>query len=72
MVAEILTAQSPMLAIALLGLPGLSVPTGVVDGLPTGVQLVADRFREDLCFAAGEVIEAANDMRTPIDPRGRG
>ena len=57
--AQILLAQSPLLGAAVLGLPGLSVPTGVVDGLPIGVQLVAARFREDRLLAAGEVIEQA-------------
>ena len=66
---RILHAQSPMLAVALLGLPGLSVPTGIVGGVPTGVQIVADRFREDLCFDAGDAIEAALGRFTPIDPR---
>jgi amidase len=60
----------PMLAVALLGLPGLAVPTGLVGGVPTGVQVVAERFREDLCFDAGEAIEAAYPMGTPIDPHG--
>ena len=57
--AQILLAQSPLLSTAVLGLPGLSVPTGVVDGLPVGVQLVAGKFREDRLLAAGEVIERA-------------
>jgi len=57
--AEILLAQSPMLGPAVLGLPGLAVPTGLADGLPAGVQLVAGRFREDLLLRAGEVIERA-------------
>lgn len=56
---EILLAQTPMLNTAMLGLPGLAVPTGVQDGLPVGVQLVAPRFREDLLLAAGEAIERA-------------
>ncbi|MEY4266525.1 MAG: Acylamidase [Pseudomonadota bacterium] len=55
--AQILLAQAPLLSTAVLGLPGLSVPTGLVDGLPVGVQLVSDRFREDRILAAGEVIE---------------
>ena len=42
-----------------MGLPGLSVPTGVVNGLPVGVQLVTGRFREDLALRAGEMIEQA-------------
>jgi amidase len=32
------------------------------------VQIVAGRFREDLCLDAGEVIEAAEGRVTPIDP----
>jgi amidase len=57
---EIVAAQSPMLGTAMLGLPGLSVPTHLTgDGLPMGVQLVSWRFREDLCLRAGEIIEKA-------------
>ena len=52
-------AQSPLLSVALLGLPGLSVPTGLSGGLPAGVQLVAGRFREDRLLRAGEIIERA-------------
>jgi amidase len=56
-------------AVPMLGVPCLAVPTGVVDGLPTGVSIMAARFREDLCLAAGEAIEARAGMtaRTPID-----
>lgn len=57
--AQILLAQAPMLSTATLGLPGLSVPTGLVDNLPVGVQLVATKFREDRLLVAGEVIEKA-------------
>lgn len=56
---ELLRAQSPLLSTAMLGLPGLSVPTDMEGGLPTGVQLVAGRFREDRILAAAEVIEGA-------------
>jgi amidase len=63
---ELLAAQSPLTTIAALGLPGLSVPTGVADGLPVGVQLCATRFREDLCLAAGEIIERAAGF-SPLD-----
>jgi amidase len=62
-VREILLAQSPLLGTAVLGLPGLSVPTGTEGGLPTGVQLVAGRFREDRLLRAGEVIEARAGFR---------
>ncbi|AOY94953.1 amidase [Cupriavidus sp. USMAA2-4] len=55
----LVAAQSPLLATAGLGVPGLSVPTGLAGGVPMGVQLVAWRFREDLLLRAGEVIERA-------------
>ena len=56
---QLVAAQSPLLGTAMMGLPGLAVPTGLVGGLPTGVQLVSARFREDLALRAGEVIERA-------------
>ncbi|MEN4919176.1 amidase family protein [Achromobacter spanius] len=56
--ASMLRAQSPLISTAILGLPGLSVPVGMSAGVPVGVQLAAGRFREDLCLAAGEAIEA--------------
>ena len=64
---EILDAQSPLLSTAILGLPGLSVPMGMRRGLPTGVQLVSDRFREDLCLAAAEVLEAEAGLVAVVD-----
>ncbi len=67
--AYFLARQTPMLAVSVLGLPGASVPTGLHDGLPTGVQLVAGRYREDICFDAAEVIEAHVGRMTPVDPR---
>jgi amidase len=68
-VDRMLTAQRPQMPAPCLGLPGISVPTGVVDGLPIGVQLMAGRFREDLLLDAAEVIEARAPMPTPLDPR---
>jgi len=61
---------STLMALPVLGLPGLAVATGLADGVPVGVQVVAPRFREDLCFAAGEAIEARAGMvaRLPVDP----
>jgi amidase len=67
-VKRMLTAHHTMLAVSMLGLPGLSVPTGLADGIPVGVQLVSGRFQEDLCLAAGQVIEARKPLVTPIDP----
>jgi amidase len=53
----------------LLGLPVACVPTGTANGLPLGVQVIGDRFREDLCLDAAEAIEARLGPLTPIDPR---
>ena len=55
----IMEAQLMQRALPTLGLPGLSVATGEVDGAPVGVQLIGSKFREDVLLAAGEVIEAA-------------
>jgi amidase len=67
-VSRMLNAHHPMLAVSILGLPGLSVPTGLVDGIPMGIQLVSGRFQEEICLAAGEIIEARYPSSTPIDP----
>jgi amidase len=48
----------PSIAINLLGLPAVLAPTGLDGGLPTGVQLVASRFREDVALDAAEAVEA--------------
>ena len=66
---RLVTAGQSQFAAPCLGLPGISVPTGIVDGLPMGVQLMAGRFREDLLLDAAEIIEARAPMPTPIDPR---
>ena len=61
-------AQLPMIALPLTGLPALTVSTSLVDGVPVGVQVVAGRFREDLCLAAGAAIEARGVPIAPLDP----
>ena len=67
--AEVITAQWPMMSIAALGFPALSVPAKVVDGLPVGVQLFGQRYREDTLLDAGAAIEQRAEVATPIDPR---
>lgn len=53
----------------LLGLPAACVPVGMANDLPTGVQVIGDIFREDLCLNAAEAIEQSVGVFTPIDPR---
>jgi amidase len=68
---EVIAAQWSMMAVPVLGFPGLSVPTGVAGGLPVGVQLVGRRFDEEALLDAGAVIEARAGTFTPIDPVAR-
>ena len=67
--ARVYRAQQPMFPTVFLGLPSVAVPTGLAQGLPVGVQVVAARWREDLALDAAEIIEAAAPLPTPIDPR---
>src|ERR1700744_2014552 len=66
--ARVWHAQLVQIAIPFMGLPGLTVSTGLVGRIPVGVQVVAGRFREDLCLLAGEPIEAGGVPPSPIDP----
>lgn len=45
-------------AINVLGLPAAVAPAGLVGGHPAGVQLIASRYREDICLDAAAAIEA--------------
>ena len=65
---SVMAAQWSMMAIPMLGFPAMSVPTSVENGLPTGVQLLGRRFREDTLFDAAEILEAYNTIKTPITP----
>jgi amidase len=61
-------AQLTQIAIPFMGLPGLTVSTGLVGRVPVGVQVVSGRYREDLCLLAGEAIEAGGTPPSPVDP----
>ncbi|MET7798228.1 amidase [Streptomyces decoyicus] len=56
-------------ATSFVGVPAVAVPTGVVAGLPYGVQLIGRSYREDLCLEAAEEVERRLGVHTPIDPR---
>lgn len=66
--ARVWHAQLTQIAIPFVGLPALTVSTGLVGKSPVGVQVVSGRYREDLCLAAGEAIEAGGVPPSPIDP----
>ena len=63
--ASVLEAQLVQTGLPLMGLPGLTVSTGMVGTVPVGVQLIAARYREDLLLEAGAVIEAGGGPPMP-------
>ncbi|WP_143132738.1 amidase [Brucella cytisi] len=69
--AEQVLELSPLHVTPLLGLPTLAAPTGLVKGVPMGVQLMGSLFQEERLFAAGAVLEAKCAGLTPIDPVSR-
>jgi aspartyl-tRNA(Asn)/glutamyl-tRNA(Gln) amidotransferase subunit A len=52
--ADLLTIPSN-----LAGLPGLSIPCGLSEGLPVGLQLIGRQFSENTLFRAGYALERA-------------
>jgi amidase len=65
---RVIAAQLTQLALPLIGVPCMAVTTRLEGATPLGVQLVAPRYREDLLFDVGEIIEAAGTPTSPIDP----
>jgi amidase len=61
-------AQIIQIGLPLMGLPGLTVSTGLVGRTPVGVQLIAGRYREDVLLDAAAAIEAAGTPPAPVDP----
>jgi amidase len=51
-------------AINVLGLPSAVTPIGLAAGLPVGAQLIASRYREDVCLDAAGAIEARAGVLT--------
>jgi aspartyl-tRNA(Asn)/glutamyl-tRNA(Gln) amidotransferase subunit A len=52
--ADVLTIPPNM-----AGLPSLSIPCGLSEGLPVGLQLIGPQFSENLLFRAGHALERA-------------
>ncbi len=69
---RVFEAQLIQIAIPLMGLPGLSVATGMSGDVPSGVQLVGARFREDVLLRAGAAIAARGTPPAPVTPVAAG
>jgi aspartyl-tRNA(Asn)/glutamyl-tRNA(Gln) amidotransferase subunit A len=52
----------------LAGIPAISVPGGLSDGLPVGIQLMGDHFTEGLLLRAARVVEELADFRFELKP----
>jgi aspartyl-tRNA(Asn)/glutamyl-tRNA(Gln) amidotransferase subunit A len=48
---------------SLAGTPAISVPSGLADGLPVGLQIMAPALEDDRCFRVAAAFEAAT---TPV------
>lgn len=44
-------------SVSLAGIPAMSVPAGFVDGLPVGIQLIGNYFKEDMLLNIGHIYE---------------
>jgi amidase len=66
--AEALRRHRLLTVANLVGLPSVAVPTGVVDGVPHGVQVIGPYLGDELCLTAAMAIEQSLGTFTPIDP----
>ena len=55
--------------VSLAGLPAISIPCGLADGLPVGFQLAGPAFSENRLFDAAHAVERAIGFRDA--PEGR-
>ena len=53
---------------SLAGIPAISVPGGLSEGLPVGVQLMGDYFSEPLLLRAARAVEQATDFEFALKP----
>ncbi|WP_034991912.1 Asp-tRNA(Asn)/Glu-tRNA(Gln) amidotransferase subunit GatA [Liquorilactobacillus vini] len=54
----------------LAGLPGMSLPAGFSNGLPVGLQLIANQFDEQTLYRAGYAFEQATDFHKQVPAIG--
>lgn len=68
--AEVVASFRMTVAVNGLGLPAVTVPVGISEGMPQAVQIIGPPFAEMRCLAAAAALEAEIGAVTPIDPRG--
>ncbi|BCH23410.1 amidase [Mesorhizobium sp. L-8-3] len=61
-------AQLTQVSLPVLGLPALAVAVRDPEKIPSGVQVVASRFREDILLAAGHSITGQDTPILPVTP----
>ena len=52
----------------LAGLPGISVPCGLSEGLPVGLQVLAPQWREDVALRVARAYEVASGVKAEVAP----
>jgi aspartyl-tRNA(Asn)/glutamyl-tRNA(Gln) amidotransferase subunit A len=52
----------------LAGLPGISVPCGMSEGLPVGLQVLAPQWREDVALRVARAYEVASGITAEVAP----
>lgn len=57
-IPRLLRAQRFAYLINLLGLPSVALPTGLLDGVPLGVQLIGAQLDDDCCLQGAQAIES--------------
>ena len=63
--AQVVEAQLPQIAPPFMGLPGLALTTGRTATHPLGIQIIADRGREDLLLDLADVLAPKVEAVTP-------
>lgn len=58
-------SKSCTLPANLAGLPAMSLPYGVIDGMPVGLQLIARHFDEKTLLRVGYTLEQTTDQTRP-------
>ena len=52
----------------LAGLPGISVPCGLSEHLPVGLQVLAPQWREDIALRVAHTYEVTSGIKAEVAP----